>query len=534
MKKQSAAGSKGKRQQPVKHLSIETAAEVKAVAYHQAKTLMATVTVAAPDTATVEGSEERAPLDLMVALDVSGSMSGTKIETLKQTMAFMVQQLGPRDRLCVCQFSHEARQLTPFSLMSEARKPPMEAVIQGLQADGGTSIQGAVDLAAQILDARRERNKVTSVLLLSDGQARVDTATVRAIAAKGATVHTFGFGRDHDAALLESIADAGNGTFSYIEDVSTVFESFGTVLGGLMSIVAQEVTVRLTAVEGTCISAVHTSYPVALAANRLSATVQLNDLMAGERRDLVLQLQVPALQAVPRGGRSLLLGAVVRYKDTTAEEASHERRGQLSLARPASPSAAMLKPNDQVLLQWHRVTAAASIKDALATATTQGDLAGARKKLQATRATLEAARLQGSDQVAVRRRGLVAQLQQCESRLTSRESMHSGGSAYFSSAARSHSMQRAAYQAFSPSPAGTAALAAVANPYQNVSSTAMMTKAAASRDQQARVPSRTAGAAAGYSTFKAGGAPTVSPTRQQTARAQNASPLKRSRRDRKY
>jgi 16S rRNA C1402 N4-methylase RsmH len=44
-------------------------------------------------------------------LDVSGSMVGTKLELLKQAMGFAIDNLGPRDRLCVVSFSSGANRL---------------------------------------------------------------------------------------------------------------------------------------------------------------------------------------------------------------------------------------------------------------------------------------------------------------------------------------------------------------------------------------------------------------------------------------
>ncbi|KAE8799826.1 hypothetical protein D1007_24702 [Hordeum vulgare] len=47
----------------------------------------------------------RAPLDLVTVLDVSGSMEGQKLELLKQAMGFVIDQLGPDDRLSMVSFS---------------------------------------------------------------------------------------------------------------------------------------------------------------------------------------------------------------------------------------------------------------------------------------------------------------------------------------------------------------------------------------------------------------------------------------------
>ncbi|KAL6198573.1 hypothetical protein ACLB2K_028362 [Fragaria x ananassa] len=57
-------------------------------------------------------------------------------------------------------------------------------------------------------------------------------------------VHTFGFGNDHDASIMHAISDASGGTFSYTESVGMIQDSFALCIGGLLSVVAQEL--RLT------------------------------------------------------------------------------------------------------------------------------------------------------------------------------------------------------------------------------------------------------------------------------------------------
>jgi hypothetical protein len=64
-------------------------------------------------------------------------------------------------------------------------------------------------MALRVLQERRYRNPVAAVMLLSDGQ---DSAVeecgdlARDIRKAGASVHTWGFGADHDALLLSRIA----------------------------------------------------------------------------------------------------------------------------------------------------------------------------------------------------------------------------------------------------------------------------------------------------------------------------------------
>ena len=62
-------------------------------------------------------------LDLVTVLDVSGSMAGYKLALLKQAMSFVIDRLGPGDRLSIVAFSCEARRILRLALMLDGGRP---------------------------------------------------------------------------------------------------------------------------------------------------------------------------------------------------------------------------------------------------------------------------------------------------------------------------------------------------------------------------------------------------------------------------
>jgi hypothetical protein len=55
------------------------------------------------------------------------------------------------------------------------------------------------------------------------------------------SIHSFGFGSDHDSELMSSISSLRDGSFYYVEKLNTVDECFIDALGGLFSVVAENV-----------------------------------------------------------------------------------------------------------------------------------------------------------------------------------------------------------------------------------------------------------------------------------------------------
>merc|ERR1719267_426830 len=106
-----------------------------------------------------------------------------------------------------------------------------------LQAGGGTSIASGLSMALSIMEQRRQRNKVSAILLLTDGQdgstrVRLPGLISRAQQAN-CSIYAFGFGRDHDAALLSELAEQAQTPFTFVEDAENIREAFAGAVGGL-------------------------------------------------------------------------------------------------------------------------------------------------------------------------------------------------------------------------------------------------------------------------------------------------------------
>lgn len=57
-------------------------------------------------------------------------------------------------------------------------------------------------------------------------------------------IHTFGFGSDHDADMMSSLSNLGSGSFYFVHNISLLDEFFVDALGGLVSAVAEDITIK--------------------------------------------------------------------------------------------------------------------------------------------------------------------------------------------------------------------------------------------------------------------------------------------------
>jgi Ca-activated chloride channel family protein len=171
----------------------------------------------------------REPRDVTVVLDVSGSMSGEKIEQARQALHQLLGSLGSEDRFRLVAFSSDVRrQASDWSFARGAALERARTWVDDLAADGGTNIEGALEEAFRL---ESERGRLPIVLFLTDGLPSVGEESPERLAemaerrAGRARVFAFGVGHDVNTHLLDRLGDAGRGDTDYVmpgEDVERV------------------------------------------------------------------------------------------------------------------------------------------------------------------------------------------------------------------------------------------------------------------------------------------------------------------------
>lgn len=414
---------------------------------------------------------DRAPIDLVTVLDVSGSMAGTKLALLKRAMGFVIHNLGPMDRLSVIAFSSTARRLFPLRRMSEGGRQFALQAVNGLVSTGGTNIAEGLKKGAKVLEDRREQNPVCSIILLSDGQDTYNVGnrrqvsilsnsrrvldyqsllpgSIRQPAEQGniqIPVHTFGFGTDHDSASMHSISETSGGTFSFIETESIIQDAFAQCIGGLLSVVIQDMQVTVTcATSGVQLNAIQAgSYVGNILDDGQKGLVKIGDLYAEEERDFLVHVKLPQFRK-PEESTTInemkMLKVICSYKDPVSQETIQTPVTELSIRRPEYVSSNEKAVCLEVDRQRNRLCTAESIAEARALAD-RGDLTGAQLVLGIRRRALQASQAaQAGDQLCS---SLEAELKQIQDRMASRQLYESSGRAYALSGLSSHSWQRA-------------------------------------------------------------------------------------------
>ncbi|MGG5807714.1 vWA domain-containing protein [Falsiroseomonas sp. CW058] len=283
--------------------------------------------------------DEAPPLNLALAVDVSGSMGGPKIAAARDTALAVIAALTPRDRLTLVAFDSTAELLLDARPMDEAGRAAATSAVRRLQPRGGTNLWEGWLLAAEHVATAMAADAQAShrVLLLSDGQANEGISEAaelarhtRGLLERGIITSAVGIGDGYDELLLGGMAEAGGGRLHDAEHASEISEVvLGELLEGRAALV-ERATLRLTVPANLRAEIVggwaHTVLPGAI-------EVLVGTMLPDRPVRVVFRLHCPAGQP----GTAIGLGGVARGAEPGTGEAVEAVPAEAALTLARGP-----------------------------------------------------------------------------------------------------------------------------------------------------------------------------------------------------
>ena len=374
-------------------------------------------------------AQSRSPVDIVAVIDRSDSMEGNELLLVKKTLLFIIDQLDSSDRLGLVVYNDMVSVEFPLTPMTKKNKEKTKSKVTKIKAHGYTNLCGGLlkGMEQIILRDSKKKAKVASVLLFTDGQANCGITSCEEIIAAmkdptgslarsevvnthrsllpifqgllpvvpesskptvlsstvdfEGTVYTFGFSSDHDGNLLTAISNAANGVYYFINSSEKIAECFADCLGGLLSVVGQNVMLTIEAQPHCTLGTVHYVNTPKIEADGKKCVVSLGDLQSEEKRDIIISVNLEALEtecmAQPMIKVTLsYFNIITRLIKTTAVDLAVDRK-----------SVAGLEPNEAVSIHLQRIQVAKALQEAKKIA--QFNPQGARQKLEVTEKLLK-------------------------------------------------------------------------------------------------------------------------------------------------
>ena len=192
------------------------------------------------------------PANLVLLIDTSGSMDAPdKLPLLKRSLALLVRQLRPQDRVSIVVYAGSAGLVLPPT--PGDRQAEILTALARLEAGGSTNGGEGIQLAYAMAKQAYVPGGVNRVLLATDGDFNVGVVDRRALETlvadqrqHGIALSTLGFGQgNYNDEMAERLADVGDGNHAYIDTALEAQRVLVQQMGGTLHTIARDVKVQV-------------------------------------------------------------------------------------------------------------------------------------------------------------------------------------------------------------------------------------------------------------------------------------------------
>lgn len=195
-------------------------------------------------------TDQRPPANLVFLIDTSGSM-GTpdKLPLVKAALRGLAGKLRRDDRVSIIAYAGSAG----IVLEPTSDRRYVDVALACLEAGGSTAGGQGIELAYATARANFRPGAVNRIFLATDGDFNVginDTKTLEELIKRnrddGITLTTLGFGTgNYNEAMMERIADVGNGNYAYVDSAMEAEKVLGDELSATLVTIAKDVKVQV-------------------------------------------------------------------------------------------------------------------------------------------------------------------------------------------------------------------------------------------------------------------------------------------------
>jgi len=241
-------------------------------------------------------SKKRAPINVALVLDRSGSMRGEKMFRAKEAAILALNYLQKDDILSIITYSNTVNILVPATRFSDPES--IANKIRQIHADGNTALFAGISKGAREIRKFLNEDKVNRIILISDGLANKGPSTPQELGrlghrlgGDGISVTTVGLGLGYNEDLMVQLAGNSDGNHVFVEHANELSRIFRSEFGDLGSVVAQDVNIIIECPPGV--------KPIRILGRDAEifgqkVVTRLNQLYANQEKYLTLEVEVDA------------------------------------------------------------------------------------------------------------------------------------------------------------------------------------------------------------------------------------------------
>lgn len=334
---------------------------------------------------------DRKPVHIVGVIDISTSMSDGKLALVKASLSFIIDQLSSQDTLGLVQFGNTATKVLSLTKMTNDGKIYAKTKIDRMRPIGSTNLSAGLLMGLNLINEDittlnlnnedTEEAKRYTLMLFTDGEANMgiyEPTELRKALISYIGVHAervqilgFGFGQEHNVEMIQDICLlTPSSEYYYIQDRESIGPQFAECLGGMLSLVAQNVKLTILRDDDhyDIIKIWKSLTENSLPSDEDGFVVNIGDLYREQRKDIIFTFRT--------NQSSITLKAMVSYYDVLNETTTtQDLRLEVSFTEGSD---AII--NWDVRKNYHRVLVAECMKNAIMLAET--DLTAAKQSIR--------------------------------------------------------------------------------------------------------------------------------------------------------
>ena len=161
-------------------------------------------------------------IDLSIAIDISGSMSGSRINMAKKSLIQLIQKLNDEDNITISKFNQESTPIFHYQKVSQLKQKDYVSEIEKLKAQGGTDILKAFKGAYNLMIGKDiNKNRIRRMIIITDMEDRVNeelTKFCENMALEGIYVTILGISSNFRTDLAEMTSNIKGANYVVIKE----------------------------------------------------------------------------------------------------------------------------------------------------------------------------------------------------------------------------------------------------------------------------------------------------------------------------
>ncbi len=238
---------------------------------------------------------DRAPVNLAIVLDRSGSMAGEKLARAREAAIKAIGLLQSGDIVAVVTYDSVVNVVVPATRVSD--KQSIYRAIRRIRDGGRTALFAGVSKGAAEVRKFLDRTRVNRVILLSDGLANIGPSTPSELGQLGASlgkegisVTTIGLGLGYNEDLMTQLAGMSDGHHAFVQNSADLNRIFAAEFNTALTVVANQFNIIIR-----CADSIRPIRVLGRQAQIIGQEVHinLNQLSSNQEKYVMLEVEVP-------------------------------------------------------------------------------------------------------------------------------------------------------------------------------------------------------------------------------------------------